>query len=263
MFLLILWSEKPQLFLLKTYKESMNISGMLMSEKLDGVRAFWDGKKLISRQGKVFAAPVWFTRNFPPFALDGELWTQRNNFADIVSIVNRHQPHNGWKKISYMIFEVPYAKGPLLERLERIKVFLEKYPNHFIKLIKQEICYSKKDLDAFAQSVQSLLGEGVVLRDAKANYHTKRSYKDLKVKPFFDAECKVVGYTAGKGKYTGKFGALKCEMSDKRLILIGSGFNDKVRTKPPEIGTLVTFKYYGKTKNALPRFPVYLRVRSE
>ena len=31
-----------------------------MSEKLDGVRAFWDGKELISRTGDVFHAPAWF-----------------------------------------------------------------------------------------------------------------------------------------------------------------------------------------------------------
>ena len=50
------WGAKPELLLLETYKDQ-NISGWLMSEKLDGVRAYWDGEKLISRGGKVFAAP--------------------------------------------------------------------------------------------------------------------------------------------------------------------------------------------------------------
>ena len=52
-----------------------------MSEKLDGIRAYWDGVRLVSRGGKVIYAP--------PFALDGELWTKRSDFENISSIVRQ------------------------------------------------------------------------------------------------------------------------------------------------------------------------------
>ena len=64
-----LFAEKPELFLLKKYQEDMNVSGWYMSEKLDGVRAYWDGENLISRNGKVFNVPLFFIKEF--------LWPQK------------------------------------------------------------------------------------------------------------------------------------------------------------------------------------------
>ena len=82
----------------------MRPDGWLMSEKLDGVRAYWDGKKLLSRSGKEFATPTWFTKDFPPFAIDGELWSKRGDFENISSITSVKKPHDGWKDITYNIF---------------------------------------------------------------------------------------------------------------------------------------------------------------
>ncbi len=39
-----------------------------MSEKLDGVRAYWDGKQFLSRQGNLYHAPDWFTAGLPDHA---------------------------------------------------------------------------------------------------------------------------------------------------------------------------------------------------
>jgi len=64
----------PGLLLLEKYRPGMDISGWYMSEKLDGVRTYWNGEELLSRQGNAFAAPPWFLADFPPFELDGELW---------------------------------------------------------------------------------------------------------------------------------------------------------------------------------------------
>jgi DNA ligase-1 len=54
---------------------------MLMSEKLDGMRAVWDGEGLYSRTGKPVSAPPSFFEQLPPgFALDGELFLGRKRF---------------------------------------------------------------------------------------------------------------------------------------------------------------------------------------
>ena len=86
----------PNLILAQEYK-NQNIQGWAMSEKLDGVRAYWDGKQLISRQGNVFTPPAGFTRDFPPFALDGELYIGRGKF-EAVSAAVRTAGHS-WRGI--------------------------------------------------------------------------------------------------------------------------------------------------------------------
>ena len=62
-------------------KVGQDPTGWLMSEKLDGIRCFWNGAQMYSRNGKLFYPPKWFTEALPKnLALDGELWTKRNDF---------------------------------------------------------------------------------------------------------------------------------------------------------------------------------------
>ncbi len=252
-----LFASKPQLLLLETYKDQ-NISGWVMSEKLDGVRAYWDGKKLISRGGKNIHAPKWFIKDFPAFEIDGELWTKRGDFENISSIVrNKNTKTKRWKTITYNIFEVPNAKGNLYQRLEKVKP----YENDIIKIIPQIKIKNKKHLKSFLKNIDKNNGEGVVVRDPKALYINKRTSKALKVKSFKDAECKVVGYTKGRGKFKNLMGAVVCELENKIVFKIGSGFTLQDRKYPPKIGSLITFKYQSFTKNQKPRFPIFLRIR--
>ncbi len=255
---LFLFAQKPKLLLLKTYKDQ-NITGWVMSEKLDGVRAYWNGKELLSRSGKKIYAPKWFTKDYPPFEIDGELWTKRGDFENIVSIVRDKTPSKEWRTVKHYIFEVPNANGGLFKRLAKVKP----YENEYIKIIAQIRVKNKKHLETFLKEIELQKGEGVVVRDPNAPYINKRSSKALKVKTFLDSECIVTGYTKGKGKYKGLVGALVCELSNETEFKIGSGLSDNERINPPKIGTIVTFKYQNMTKHGKPRFPVYLRVRGE
>jgi len=101
----LLFASKPKLLLLQTYKDQ-DITGWVMSEKLDGVRAYWNGKNLISRGGKIIHAPAWFTKEYPPFAIDGELWSKRGDFENISSIVRDKVPTEKLHEIKHYIFEV-------------------------------------------------------------------------------------------------------------------------------------------------------------
>ena len=256
-----LYAEKPNLLLLKSYKNDVNVTNWLMSEKLDGVRAYWDGTRLISRNGKAFAVPKWFINDFPPFEIDGELWTKRGDFENIISIVNRQTPHDGWREISYQIFEVPHQKGGLMMRLEVLEKWLEKNPNTFIKIIPQKICKGSAHLKKVLDEVEVKGAEGLVVREPHALYIDKRTSKALKVKSFQDDECIVRGYTEGYGKFQGLVRALVCEWKDRRLK-IGSGLSLEERKNPPLLGSQITFKYNGLTKYGNPKFPVFLRIRS-
>lgn len=263
----------PALLLLTTYSADRAIEGWLMSEKLDGVRAYWDGQRLISRQGKVFAAPHGFTRNFPPFALDGELWLGRGRFAETVSIVNRQNAHDGWKDLHYRIFEVPDQPGGLRARLQVLAHYLQRVKVAHLSMIEQQTVKDAQQVQEALTRILALGGEGLVLRDPQARYHSGRSLQALKVKAKDDAECVVRGYTLGRGKYQGQVGALLCEMVDgvfpkltnpnARLLKLGSGLSDAQRALPPPVGTLVTFEYSGLTQNGLPRFAVFKRVRQD
>jgi len=253
-----LFATKPELLLLKTYKDQ-NTTNWVMSEKLDGIRAYWDGKKLLSRNGKIIHVPKWFIKDYPPFEIDGELWSKRDDFDNISSIVRDKIPSDKWKKIKHYIFEVPNAKGGLFQRLAKVKP----YENEFIQVLPQIIIRNIEHQKNYFNEILSIKGEGIVVRDPNALYINKRTSKALKVKNFKDSECKITGYTQGNGKYIGKVGAIICQLNSKISFKIGSGLSDILRINPPKIGTIITFKYQNITKNGKPRFPVYLRIREQ
>jgi len=262
LFPIFVFASKPQLLLLKTYQDQ-DISAWVMSEKLDGIRAYWNGKELLTRNGKKIYAPKWFTKNYPPFEIDGELWTKREDFNNISSTVRdkiyTKENEKKWKQIKHYIFEVPNAEGNLWQRLQKVKA----YENDIIKLIPQISIRNKEHLIAYHKSLELLGAEGIVVRDPNTLYINKRTSKALKVKTFKDAECKIIGYTKGNGKYKDKVGAIICELENKVIFKIGSGLSDEFRGNPLAIGTIITFKYQNMTVNKKPRFPVYLRVRYE
>ena len=263
--------------LLKTYNGSQNIDGWVMSEKYDGVRGLWDGKKLISRGNKMIHAPIFFTQNFPPFMIDGELILDKNstkigeildtnnssNFQNLCKIVADLHGKDEWKDVKFMIFDVPNAKGNLNQRLQILKDFLHQNPNKFIKIIEQKPVVSRTNLDAFLDEITKRGGEGVVVQDPLAPYIHTRSDKILKYKKTKDAECKVIAHHKGKGKFSKKFGALSCvDLKSGARFKIGSGFSEKERENPPKIGEIITYQYQNLTHEGKPRFAVFLRVRN-
>ena len=242
---------------------SQNIQGWVMSEKLDGIRAYWDGKVLLTRQGKIINVPKYFTKDFPPFELDGELWTKRKDFENIQSIVLDKTPSKKWSEIKYMIFEVPHAKGDFFKRLERASEYIKEKKLLHVEVIEQKICNSKEEMDSYKKSILSLGGEGVMLKDASKEYFDGRSNYLLKVKEADDMEAKVIGYKDGKGKFRGLMGSLHVELDNGIKFFIGSGFSNEVRKNPPKIGEVVTFKYFGFTKGDKPKFASFIRVRED
>ncbi|WP_413702056.1 hypothetical protein ACLKMH_11430 [Psychromonas sp. KJ10-10] len=82
-----LQATKPEIQLATKFHQDIIVSDYWISEKLDGVRAYWDGQQLISRQGNLFPAPTWFTADFPNTPLDGELWIARQEFETVSGIV--------------------------------------------------------------------------------------------------------------------------------------------------------------------------------
>ncbi|MCI6988920.1 MAG: DNA ligase [Campylobacter sp.] len=250
-----------EILLLKEYNDE-NLSGFVMSEKLDGIRGYWDGKRLMSRNGNDFNPPEFWTVNFPDFAIDGELWSGRGEFEKISSIVSSSKDKERWNEIKFMIFDVPDANGTLKERLGVLKSFLDKNPNEFIKIISQYEVSDKASAYSFLNEALSLGGEGIVLRKNDAPYERFRSSNALKLKPTNDSECEVIAINKGKGKNSGKMGSVTCK-DESVTFKVGSGWSDDDRTNPPKIGDTITYEYRGLTKNGIPRFPTFLRYKKE
>ena len=234
----------------------------LVSEKYDGVRGLWDRQTLRSRAGNVIAAPAWFTAKLPKQALDGELWMGRGQFEKLSGAVRKTTPQDDeWRQIKYMVFELPGAPGTFAERYEQIKRITAQANFPQLVAIEQFRLADNAALKRKLDEVVRARGEGLMLHRADALYMTGRNDALLKLKPLDDAEAKVIGYVAGKGKYQGKMGALQVETADGKRFQIGTGFTDAVRANPPAIGTLVTYTHRGLTNSGLPRFASYLRVR--
>ena len=245
----------------KTYHGYEDIKGWVMSEKLDGIRGYWDGKELKSKNGNIIHAPKWFTKDFPPFSLDGELWTKRGDFENIQSIVLDDMPTDKWKEITYNIFEVPNLKGDFTHRLRHAKNWLNKKKIKHVYIIEQLNCKSKVELYKYLHYIEKLGGEGVVIKNSKLPYFTGRSSEILKVKSFADMEGEVIGINKGKGKFKNIMGSLTLRLDNGIIFRLGGGFKMQDRKHPPKIGMIVTFKHYGFTKNRKPKFASFLRIR--
>ena len=254
--------DKPSLMLAEIYQQGIDPSQYWVSEKLDGVRARWDGNRLFSRGGHVFVAPEWFTEDFPKISLDGELWIGRRRYEDTSSIVRKQQPHEGWREVRFMVFDLPEHGGPFNERVKAMSRMATQIDSLYFGIIEQQTIASEDALRHRLQATLDQGGEGLMLHRKTAHYAKGRSQDLLKLKPYTDAEATVIGYRPGKGKYTGQVGSLKVRTDQGIVFYIGTGLSDVQRRHPPPLQSRITFRHQGFTKNGIPRFPVFLRIRN-
>jgi len=231
--------------------------GWWISEKLDGVRTYYDGKQMISRLGNPFTPPKWFLDKLPKdITLDGELFGGRGEFQSTVSIVKTiNSPH--WKGITFQIFDIPSrGNDPFEDRIDFLKKLFGPggtYASEQIEVVEHELATSRQHVLDKLKEIESLGGEGLMLRKPASQYEGRRSGTLLKIKTFYDAEAVVTGYVPGKGRHTGSTGALKCKMESGKTFNVGTGMSDKQRQKPPKGGAIVTYRFQELTKDGVPR----------
>lgn len=252
--------EAPPVLLAESWDNEADLTGWWMSEKLDGVRAYWDGKQFWSRLGNTFVAPDWFLEGVPNVPLDGELWIGRKAFQRTVGIVRRHDKPKEWGEVKFVVFDAPTHGGAFEARMRYLDDLLGRAKAPYVQCLGHQPCRDTDHLRAELDRVEALGGEGLMLRQPGSLYVAGRSSSLLKVKRFLDAEAVVVGLEPGKGKHKGKMGALSVKLPDGTLFAIGTGFSDAERANPPNIGSLVTFRYQELSDGGVPRFPSFLRV---
>ena len=256
-------------------KPPPNPKGWWISGKLDGVRAYWNGADFFTRTGTRIHAPGFFKEGLPANVhLDGELWKGREAFGACVGIV-RSTDASGraeeWRDMKYIMFDAPVVDGkvdvPYEARHAACEAAAAAAP--FASAVAVRKCTGKAHMEQLLRDVITHGGEGLMLREPGSLYERTRSHSLLKVKTFLDAEAKVVGYSKDS-KVEGCMGALECEMPvTGARFKVGSGFTQAQRPlaaarKEWPVGTVISYKYQGlTTANGKPRFPTYLRIRSD
>ena len=249
----------PGLLLAQNWTGDVDLADWWLSEKLDGVRAYWDGRRFLSRQGNLFHAPDWFVQGLPSQPLDGELWIDRRRFQRTVSIVRRQDQTELWREVSYLVFDAPAVQAPFEDRLAFVREALTQKRPPFARLLEQQRC---RDVDHLRQEltrIEALGGEGLMLREPGSSYVARRSATLLKVKTFHDAEARVIGHQPGNGRHQGRLGALLVELANGTQFAVGTGFSDRQREQPPAVGAMITFRYQELTDGGVPRFPSFVR----
>ncbi|MGF1786878.1 DNA ligase [Photobacterium swingsii] len=240
-----------------------SISDYLVSEKLDGIRAFWDGKGFVTRSGNKLNAPDWFIDQFPTIPLDGELWAGRGGFQHVARTVLDTLPNeDSWRRISFMVYDTPTPNMTFAQRYTMLNTSITALNHPHIQMIEQFEVSNLDELEKTLDKTSSSGGEGLMIHHKDNLYQLGRSEQLLKLKRYQDAEAKVIGYEEGKGKYTGMMGAIWVVTPDNIRFKIGSGFKDAERQTPPAIGSTVNYRYNGLTESGIPRFARYVRIRN-
>jgi len=256
-------AEDPPVLLAETWDNALDLTGWWMSEKLDGVRAYWDGGQFLSRQGNRYHAPDWFVDRLPPVPLDGELWVARKAFQRTVGIVRRQDKSDHWKDVRFLVFDAPARPGPFEDRVAYLADGFAAWKPAYAAMHDHARCLGLDHLRAELRRVEGLGGEGLMLRQPGSAYVAGRSATLLKVKSFLDAEAVVVGHEPGKGKHAGRLGALTVRLPGGKEFSVGTGFSDKERANPPPVGAVITFRYQELSDAGVPRFPSFVRVRTD
>lgn len=239
-------------------------SGWLASEKLDGVRAHWDGEQLRFRSGRAIAAPDWFLARLPQVALEGELWLGRGRFDELSGLVRRTSAvDTGWRQLRYMLFELPGAQGPFAERAAELDALARRVGWPQLQAISQRHVTQRDAVVPWLAEVVRGGGEGLMLHRADAPYRRGRSADVVKLKPQQDEDAVVIGHVPGRGRHAGRLGALRVRRVDGAVFDLGTGLSDAQRDDPPPLGSTVTYTFRGRTPGDLPRFASFLRVRPD
>jgi len=255
----------PPLTLANLYRADIPLADYWVSEKLDGVRGYWDGRQLLTRGGERIHAPAWFTAGWPAIPLDGELWAGRGRFAQAVSTIRQAVPDDAaWREIKFMLFDLPAHPGSFSERDAELGRIVATINQPRVRHVEQ---FSVKNVAALRAALDRTVkqgGEGLMLHRGSALYRAARNDDLLKLKPYLDAEARVIAYLPGQGKYAGMLGALEVETEAGLRFRLGSGLSAAERRAPPPLGCWVTYRYNGvDAKTGIPRFARFMRLRGD
>ncbi|MDY0107132.1 MAG: DNA ligase [Giesbergeria sp.] len=257
-------ADAPALLLAQGYRPGLPLAAYWVSEKYDGVRGYWDGQRLRTRGGESIHAPAWFTAGWPATPLDGELWAGRGRFSHAQSTTRQQQPDDAaWRQMRFMVFDLPGHAGTFDERWIALQTAVARLGQPWVQAVAQQRVASEAALQSLLARTVRAGGEGLMLHRGASHYRAGRSDDLIKLKTHEDAEARVVAHLPGKGRHTGRLGALLVEMPGGQRFRLGAGLSDADRKHPPPVGSWVTYRFRGTHDGGLPRFASFVRVRED
>lgn len=234
---------------------------IMASEKYDGIRALWSGRRLFSKAGNDLHAPDWFLATLPGYLdLDGELWLGNNRFQGLVRTVKTKD--NDWHNVVYKVFDTPLQNVPFWERQIALHKWLNSVPEMaHVELVQQSWIKTPAELHSLFAQITSQGGEGLILRNCESSYRLQDKNDMLKLVQKRRIEVRVQGYTKGKGRNLGRVGALICKLPNGLWQNISGGLSDELRENPPIIGTKITVEYVGTTDAGRLKRASFISVR--
>jgi DNA ligase-1 len=194
--------------------------------------------------------------------MDGELWAGYGQFERASATVRTAGANDpAWHAISYHVFDLPAQPGDFNARVPAIRTVVAAIGDPWVVAIRQYHVSGEAQLHAALERVLDKGGEGLVLHRGDLPYRAGRGVGLLKLKPYEDAEARVVAIHPGRGRLDGMMGSIEVRTPDGRRFAIGSGFSDENRADPPPIGSWITYRFNGLTNTGLPRFARFLRMR--
>jgi len=220
-----------------------------ISRKLDGVRVITiiedKNIRFFSRNGKEYEVFDTLKKEIKKLdldniVLDGEVCiideNGNENFSDIVSLIRRK--NYTIENPKYLLFDTVtleefYLKESENNFKERYNLLNKIIPknNKYLSIVKHEIIKNEKELEKMMVESREKKWEGLMLRK-NDKYKAKRSNDLLKVKEFYDAEYKIIGFETGPFSIVTEKGSEKIETLTAvhiehkgNLVKVGSGFS--------------------------------------
>ena len=249
--------------------------------KLDGVRCIFTKDGAYSRTGKQFKNVAHieedledFFKQYPDTILDGELYNHdlKHDFEKIISLVRKQKPTDedrleAGNLVQYHVYDFINDFNPTYEtRHNMLKMSLPIAAS--MTLIANTLVESMEEAQMLHKVHLAQGYEGSMLR-TNGFYEQKRSYNLQKFKDFHDTEATIIGYEAGKGKFTGLIGKFFMQDDDGNEFgcPIGKGYNFKDRKFILDnihnyIGERATFTYFQRTNAGSYRHPLFKTLRN-
>jgi len=256
---------------------------VFIQPKLDGVRCIFTKDGAYSRTGKEFKNLAHikydltdFFRKHPNVILDGELYNHalKDDFEKIISLVRKQKPtdqdaRDAQHLVQYHVYDGIHNMLHDVDYEDRFNWLTRYLPIAATMTLIKNTVVESQDEAKMLHNVHLAQGyEGSMLRLNK-KYEHKRSYNLQKFKDFSDTEATIVGYEAGKGKFTGLIGKffMQDDNGNEFGCPIGKGYNYADRKNILEnihdyIGQRATFTYFQRTQAGSYRHPLFKTLRN-
>jgi DNA ligase-1 len=272
---------------------------VLVSAKLDGIRATVQGGQLLSRTlkpipNKHLQSLDWGWAE----CLDGELIVGPPGALDVYrTTVSGVMSHEGVPEYTFFIFDMfPVdTNTPYRKRYDALCAYVGNIPVDRVVVLPQLLVKNMEELLEFEKEVLASGFEGIILRDIESPYkHGRSTAKQgylLKLKRFKDAEARIVDFEPllhnGNEAKKNELGHTERSTAKENLVpmdtlgafivedletgvsfKIGTGFTQGQRKRYWDarenlVGSLAKYKYFDVGVKEKPRHPVFLAFRDE